>query len=258
MIKQWRGLAVILIGAFALWTPQLMYAQGTLITAQRVPILMYHEVVELGPSSSYMNHHISINPKKFEQQMRFISENNYKTVFMRDLADNIRANQLEPRKTVALTFDDGTQDFYDTALPLLKKYNIRATLYANPGFDGTNERMTHTMIREISESGLVEIAAHTMLHINLTKVEAEEVHEEVFASKAVLEYITGIPVLSFAYPFGEYTDAAIETIMSAGFQSAVIANEQPSKSREKLYVLPRRTIGETDTAATFIRKLEPR
>ncbi len=257
-MKKWAGLAVILVGAFALWTPQLMFAQGAVVSATSVPILMYHKVMELGPATSIMNQRISINPKKFEQQLQYLHDNNYTTITVRDLAHAMKVNTYEPRTTVALTFDDGTTDFYDTVLPLLQKFHMRATLYANPGFNGNDDRMTHKQLREVADSGLVEIAGHSMSHLHMPTISDDELHYEVFDCKAMLEKITGAPVYSFAYPFGEYNDAVIAEVQSAGFESSVIASEEKPRSPEKMFTIPRRVVSELDTYKTFIKKLQPR
>ncbi len=239
-------------------SPQVVHAKSTVVLAARTPILMYHMVIEFGPGTSEMNRKISLTPKQFEQQMAYLAQQGFQTLFMRELADNIQKKKVTRRRTVALTFDDGTVDFYETVFPLLQRYKFKATVFANPEFNGTNDRMTHAMLRELHESGLVEVAAHTLSHVNLTELSTQSAAREILDGKITLEHITGVPVYSFAYPFGAYSATVIKMIKQTGFASAVIADERSVLREEKMFTLPRRMVGAGDSMSSFVAKLRPR
>ncbi len=79
-------------------------------------------------------------------------------------------------KTVILSFDDSRKDFYTNVFPLLKKYQIKATLNVISDFvahpegysfpSGDDKAMTVEQVKECNDSGLVEIACHGHTHLN--------------------------------------------------------------------------------------------
>ena len=125
---------LLFVCAFAVMTPRNIFAGAPCTT----PILMYHEVIEVGPATVGEQRAFSITPRTFEMQMRYLHDHNYQTVFVRDVAAYVRAGKRLPQRLVALTFDDGTVDVAETVLPILKKFGLKATIYVNPGFDGVN------------------------------------------------------------------------------------------------------------------------
>lgn len=135
-------------------------------------------------------------------------------------------------RSICLTFDDAYYDFYYYVFPLLKKYNLKALLAVPCAFifDDTDidpvKRLslkhqdmyenyqtfapfcTYAELREMVQSGHVEIASHSMNHVNLTQ-EGVDLEKEVFGSKVMLEDKIGCRIDSFVLPFGKYNDAAV-------------------------------------------------
>jgi len=92
-------------------------------------ILMYHRIL----NDEFIN---GLAQQEFERQMAYIHKN-FNVVSIGDLLQNIKNNTAKPY-SIALTFDDGHYDFYTNAWPILKKYNVPASLYITTGFvDGT-------------------------------------------------------------------------------------------------------------------------
>jgi len=126
-----------------------------------------------------------------------------------------------PVKPIILTFDDGYRDFYTDAYPILLKYRAKATVYVISGFIGFKNYMTKEQIREIAQNRLVEIGSHTVHHVSLKFAPIEEVQKELIESKNELSVLTGLPVISFAYPNGSYDDKAVNAVKEVGFKTAV-------------------------------------
>jgi peptidoglycan/xylan/chitin deacetylase (PgdA/CDA1 family) len=92
-------------------------------------ILMYHRVLK----DEFIN---GLAPQEFEKQIAYIHKY-FNVVSIEDLLRDIKNNISKPY-SLALTFDDGHYDFYTSAWPILKKYNLPASLYITTGFvDGT-------------------------------------------------------------------------------------------------------------------------
>src|SRR3990167_4829126 len=160
------GLIAVLV-AFGVWL-------SVVFSHYTVPILMYHYVNDQEPSRS----RLGVSPATFERQMRFLSEHKYNVIPLEELADLIRSGQKIPPKTAAITFDDGYLDNYTRAYPILKKYNLPATIFVvinRLGKKmGNDEYMSWVQVRELSDSGLVTIASHSMNHPNLSEIESEQ------------------------------------------------------------------------------------
>lgn len=164
-----------------------------------VPILCYHGVLD----EAWGDKSIFEKVDEFEKQMKYLSENGYTTLFISEIED---ANKYE--KPIILTFDDGYRDVYTNAFPILKKYNMKATLYIISGYLNGEYYLTTDMVKELAEHPLIEIGSHTVNHSVLTKKSDEEVEKQLCESKRYLEELTGKKIESIAYPTGAY-DARI-------------------------------------------------
>ena len=140
---------------------------------------------------------------------------------------------------MALTFDDGYQDFYTNAFPLLKKYKMKATLYIiinkldKPGY------LTKAELKELAESGLVEIGSHTFNHPDLRALKAKNAKFEIASSKIELEKRLGQLIPTFAYPFGYYAGEQLAIVKAIGYEAAVSVNPGSRHSTQDLFALKR-------------------
>jgi peptidoglycan/xylan/chitin deacetylase (PgdA/CDA1 family) len=139
----------------------------------------------------------------------------------KDLGELFAGKGILPAKPVVLTFDDGYRDFYTDVFPVLKKYNAKATVYMIAGFVGYKNNLTDAQLKELAVSGLVDIGAHTVHHVGLTHGSSPMIEQEVTEGKKILEIMTGQPVVSFAYPNGEYDDVVATVVRQAGYTTAV-------------------------------------
>ena len=114
----------------------------------------------------------------------------------------------EIEKPVMLTFDDGYDDNYTELFPLLKKYNVKATIFVIVNDIGKRHKLTEAQIREMSDSGLVSIQSHTMSHGYLDEMYSERLHWEHYNSMLKLTRITGKQPFVLCYPTGRSTGAS--------------------------------------------------
>ncbi|MBV9080968.1 MAG: polysaccharide deacetylase family protein, partial [Elusimicrobia bacterium] len=139
-----------------------------------------------------------------------------------------------PAKPVLITFDDGYQNNYTEAFPILRDFGFRATLYVvvqtvgwdnkwhNPASETRIPMVSWAQLKEMKDAGW-EIGSHTMNHPNLEKTELKEVKREVEKSRAVIAEFLGETPDSFAYPYGAGADtpAIVQAVREAGYRSAV-------------------------------------
>ena len=187
----------------------------TLVNDNRgVPVLYYHSV---DPSEA---NEVIIDPNKLREQLQFIKDSGYTTLTISELNDYIKNEKPIPEKSIVITFDDGYRDNYVYAFPMLKELDMKATFFIITNVIDDGYYMTAEQLKEMSDYGM-DIESHTLNHLHLNELSYEQQLEELKASKERLESITGKPVLSFAYPYGDRDEnskkAAIEAGYSIGF-----------------------------------------
>ena len=196
-------------------------------------ILMYHMIRDAVSGGRFNK--LRVPPAMFERQLAHLVEDGWTFAFLSDLAVPV------PPKTVVLTFDDGYQDNYLNAHPLLEKYSAKATLFLvvdRFDRDWSRQKKAHhdsgellaepkladAEVRAMLASGRWELGAHTHTHALLPSLTPSARHEEIAGGKAALEDSFGVPVRSFAYPFGIFGDADVAAARAAEYQFAVTTN----------------------------------
>lgn len=107
---------------------------------------------------------------------------------------------LGGRGGVVVTFDDGTPDFGERALPLLVRHRVPALLYLATGWVGA-QGLSWSQLEGCVASGLVEVGSHTHTHANLARATEAEAEAEMHRSKELIEDRLGVPCRHFAYPW---------------------------------------------------------
>lgn len=169
---------------------------------QNVPVFMYHSVNEI-PFAK--DEQWSVYPQEFEKQIKYWVQNGYTGIFVSEIP---QSNSF--KNPIAITFDDGYEDNYIVAYPILKKYNMKATIFVVAGMIGKENYLTKEQMKEMSDSGLVTIQSHTFSHQNLCELDEEELEIELKQSQSILEEITQKKVTALAYPFGSYNDIVMK------------------------------------------------
>ena len=162
--------------------------------------LMYHSVDnEKGKGGIFVN--------EFEEHIKWIKDK--KTFKMEELKN---LNYTLPKNSILITFDDGYKNNYTLAFPILKKYNMKATIFLNTKFIGKDQfYLNWDEIKEMYESGLVDFQLHTHSH-QLT--------------------IKDISVLDF------YDEESSPYFKRESYNLFFEGNYDEKKDKEKLYGLP--------------------
>src|SRR3989344_9684391 len=190
-----------------------------------VPILVYHYVEIVLDEKDTIRKSLNTPPYLFIEQIETLKNAGYAFVTASELIDILDGKIKLPQKPVLITFDDGYRDFYTDVFPILKKYKIKAVAYVVSGFLDKPNYLFTWQLKELAQSGLVEIGAHTVNHKSLKDVTSDEAKYEIIESKKQLEKLINKPVVSFAYPNGKYDNQAIKLVEHAGFKSATTTNQ---------------------------------
>ena len=187
------------------------FDESTLVNDNRgVPVLYYHSVRESADNE------VTITPEMLKTQLKYIKDEGYVTLTLSELKGYLLNNSPIPNKSIVLTFDDGYMDNYYSAFPILKDFNMVATIFCiTSNLDGSYY-LSKDAITEMSNYG-IDIQSHTVHHPHLDKMTYDEQLSELKDSKKTLESITGKKVDSIAYPFGDFNDDSIKAAKDAGY-----------------------------------------
>ena len=178
----------------------------------KIPVICYHSINK-DPSGKSP---IIISPEKFRQHLKAIKDNGYTTLTMTQFNDYILGDKPIPEKSVLLTFDDGYMDNYTNAFPILKEFNMNATIFVISSYLDGKEYMSPSNVKEMSDYG-IDIESHTVSHLRLSELSYEQQLNELKNSKDALEKLTNKPVVSIAYPEGKYNEDTTKAVKEAGY-----------------------------------------
>ena len=241
---------------------------GEPAAAEPLPVLMYHHVLPDGSECNDM----TVTVGKLEKDLLYILEQGYTPVLPRELV----SGEALPEKPILITFDDGYTSNYDLLYPLLQKHNVKVVISAMvcmPDIPASNF-CSWDMYREMSDSGLVEVASHTyQLHnlddrngsftpggingIQRIPEESDEefrlrVLEDIQKSKQRLEEQLECPVTCFAYPFGvDEPDA--EALIEELFPVTLMTKAGTADLANGLRKLPRWTVTMNTELSTILK-----
>jgi peptidoglycan/xylan/chitin deacetylase (PgdA/CDA1 family) len=199
-------------------------------------IFMYHHVSPVVQPGIYQRA-LTVTPDEFEQQLRWLRSRGCEIVTVdRVWADAVRGI-LSPCEA-ALTFDDGYADVAQYAIPRVLQQNAQATLYVTTGFVGHAGHLTIASVRAAHQLGM-EIGAHTIHHVDLTKLPHGGAQYEIEGSKQALEAWLDAPVSTFAYPAGSVNAQVAAAVAGAHFINAVTTVPGTIGPADNPYELPR-------------------
>lgn len=245
------------------------------------PILVYHKVDyrrELGITN--------LSPERFEKQISFFKESGYSN-FLTDEFPNTKSISLDginrenrvygsvgssssPSRSFIISFDDGYENIFIYAYPILKKYGFTAIIFLIMGYIGKyniwdaspGPRFSHlnwAQIREMSRNGFL-FGSHGISHNFLTRQKDNDIRYEIEASKKILEDRLGLPVQFFSYPYGNYNERIMRFVYEAGYKAAFslypeLWSKESYKINRSIYAIPRIAIYSLDNMKAFKAKI---
>jgi peptidoglycan/xylan/chitin deacetylase (PgdA/CDA1 family) len=178
-----------------------------------VPILEYHVLGEAPADAPYPE--LYVERPDFRHQLEWLDEHGYQAVTLEQVEQAWYEGATLPPKPVVLSFDDGYRPQFTFALPQLRKHGWAGVL--NLKAEGSD--LYESNVKAMITAGW-ELAAHTIHHLDLTELGAEQLQEEVAGSRQLLQNEFGVPVKNFCYPAGEFDEAVIAAVEKAGYVGA--------------------------------------
>lgn len=181
----------------------------------RITPLAYHSVSEWYPKAEES---LFVKPKTFEEQIRILKENGYSFISYKDFEDWKLKKKDIPKKSVIITFDDGYQDNFLYAFPILKKYHVKATIFVITNYVEKNDRyLNWDQIKAMYDSGLIEIGSHTHNHQALTNLSMKDLDNELILSRDEIIKHIGMTPYVLSYPDGAWNNTTTRHAKDAGF-----------------------------------------
>lgn len=227
-----------------------------------LPILLYHRIATDGPEGLAP---WRVSSQMFEQQLRYLHSNGYHTIGSDELLDAVNGDRPLRGKPVMITFDDGYQDFVDTAWPLLKKFNFIAEVFIvtdkvgetsdwDSRFGDPSPLMSWDTIVDLHREG-VRFGSHLATHKRVDEISAADLRYEGLKSRITLEHRLERPIQSAALPHGVGYDHHLNALGECGYEAQFGVTERVACSRDPLMDLPRISVLGADSVATLDEKL---
>ena len=200
---------------------------------QSIPVLMYHSITDKE------NGLFKVNKNTFYEQMKYLKDNNYNTLSLDEVHKHLVNNMPFNDKSVVITFDDGYRDNYKNAYPILKKFNIKATIFViTDNIDKNSYYMNSDELKEVSLCN-VDIESHTTNHSKLDKLSHSERIKVLKDSKRCLSVLLNKDIKYIAYPFGRYNDEVIKDVKEEGYAMSFTTKIGLATTSQDLYELKR-------------------
>lgn len=202
-----------------------------------LPILMYHSVLkDPQKTGKYV-----ITPKKFEEDIKYLKDNDFETVSLKQVVRYVYSGEPLPEKPVLITFDDGMYNNKEYVLPILEKYDACAVFAVVGSYTDeysqsnvTNPNYSYLRwcdIAELIETGRVEFASHSY---NLHNISAKRYGTAKSKNESSLDFISVFhedtqkmqsafktncifTPFSYAYPLGNFSRESERVLKKTGF-----------------------------------------
>jgi peptidoglycan/xylan/chitin deacetylase (PgdA/CDA1 family) len=235
------------------------------LVTKPIPILVYHQI-DKPPSRGTPLRGLVVSPHSFAWQMSMLKTLGYRGHSMHDLEPYLSGEKQG--RVVGITFDDGYQNNFDLALPILKRYGHTATCYAvseqvgktnhwDDGLVATKSLMNRGQLLSWLDAGM-DVGSHTCTHADLTKLEDKEALKEIKFSKLSLEDSLGTQIRHFCYPYGRMQPIHAQMARDCGYVTATMMKRGRVHSDHNPWELSRVLIARATNPIQFLMKLMTR
>lgn len=217
-----------------------------------LPVLMYHFFYDkttggTGKDDNYMEIH------DFEDQLKYLTENNYYFPTWDEVKNYVEGKSCLPEHSIVITVDDGDKSFFELAVPVIEKYNVKVTSFVVTSWIENSE-----YLKEHSASGKVIFQSHSNdMHKSgdngkgkFLSISEKDALEDLNASKTFIGNAT-----VFCYPFGHYNDKCVDILKKAGFELAFTTEYARVRPGQNQYELGRIRMSKGDSLKSFIQRV---
>ena len=209
--------------------------------SHKLPVITYHHIQEKGTFDIEKQGHLITTPEKLEEQLKAVQAAGYHTITIGELQAYHEKKGTLPENPILITFDDGYNSTYQYAYPILKKLNMKATVFVpcvlirdeeNPSL-GHPSFFTWQQAKKMYDSGVIDIQSHTYHLHEAVKIDGIEqnamthklkindkyetidqykqrIHDDLKESKECIEKYVGNKIIALSFPFGDYNQTCCD------------------------------------------------
>ena len=224
----------------------------------KLPILMYHHIGEPPAHAGKIREDLTVSVEDFQQQMKWLKDHEYQSIKFSDLYKYTLGEIKLPKKPVIISFDDGYQDAFDNAVPILKAENLNGSFAIITQYpsthSGTNFYVDWQEIKTAMNDGM-EMVSHTQDHFDGKNPKYSEdfisnnLKGSISDIKDHLNFTTNVLI----YPYGRYTPKYIELAKQAGFKLGITVHTGNMVNLDNLMEIPRVRIHRTTSLEQFAK-----
>jgi peptidoglycan/xylan/chitin deacetylase (PgdA/CDA1 family) len=226
-----KRIAIVLLLFAGMGTGLFLYATKDSFS---LPVLMYHHI-----SDQKWDEPMYVSRDEFSRQIKYLRDNKYKFMSMEEVEEYKQHKRKFPRRAVAITFDDGYEDVYRNAYPILKENGANGTVFVITSKLDEKGYLSRDQILEMQRSRVVKSESHTDNHLQLPKLNYDNQLRELTDSKDKLEKVLGTKVKYIAYPYGESNEDTQKAVRKAGYNMGFIVDSNYTRLSDDIYSLRR-------------------
>lgn len=223
--------------------------------ARGLVVLIYHRV---GATTGV---EVDLPAELFDEQMAFLRERG-PVLTLDEALDHLAADTPDGPDPVVVTFDDGTADFVEVAVPILERHQVPALLYAATAFidegrwfPDEGRPASWAGLRDAVATGLVTVGSHTHNHALLDRLPPDQVADELDRSIDRIGSELGREARHFAYPKAVAPSPEADRLVRARFRSAALSGSRANPyGATDPYRLARTPVQVSDAMRWFAHK----
>lgn len=213
-----------------------------------VPILLYHHILNHEAENIY-----TVTVTDFRKQMNYLIENGFTSITTKELVNAILEGGNLPQKPVIITFDDGNENIYLHAFPIMEELGLTGTLYLISNRLTASGFLSVDKLNEMIIKGW-EVGSHGNTHVDLV-AQPDTLRTEIGDSKKKLEESLNTEIASFAYPYGKANSLTKDWVKRIGYSSAMGLGISNFHNENEIWYLSRRQVDSNTTLVDFIQLL---
>lgn len=214
------------------------------------PILMYHHIADVVDENS-----LYVPKDEFQMEMSALKEAGYYTLSPAEAYRVLTQNEKPAEKIVWITLDDGYMDNYNSAVPILTEFGMKATINVITGLQDGVEWMANPQLLELKKNPLISLESHTVDHIDLGQQTYEGQLAQLANSRQTLNELLNQDTSVICYPSGRYNDETASVAIQAGYQLGLTTDPGLASSENGLFALNRVRIAFGHSKESFLNQI---
>lgn len=213
-----------------------------------VPVLFYHHIQPWADALTRGQTSLTVDPSVFDGQMAYLVSRGYTSITAEQLVNALRTHTGLAPRSVVITFDDGYEDNFTNAFPILQKYHLLGNIMVATGLlggQGNNTYFSWGELKQMVGNGTISAYDHTWSHYSTGTGNPTKDQYEIMTAKSQLESNLGKPVDIFTYPYGSgQTNASLIVLLQRdGFVGAFSTIGGSLQCDSYIFTLRRTRIG---------------